>query len=119
MYTGTYRASCNEVKCVEDTSSLCVGDLVAVHCEESSSEPAIATCLSIGESKIKVKWMKGSYSSSWKAWTLREGRKNADCVDEIPKSAILLYSFELTQTGHLRKRTIEHLKSAYSKEPVQ
>ena len=36
-----------------------------------------------------------------------------DWKDNLPKSSILLYDFELTKTKHLRKATIEHLKKAY------
>ena len=87
---------------------------MAVRCEGCSTEPAIGRCISIQNSSIKVHWLQGSYSTSWKPWRLRQGRTSVDWEDEIPKSSILLYDFELTQSGHLRKRTIEHLKSAYS-----
>ena len=44
---------------------LCVGDLVAVNCE-NSREPAISSCTEIFEEDIEIVWMEGDYTSAWK-----------------------------------------------------
>ena len=41
-------------------------------------------------------------------------RRMTAWTNEIPKSAIVLYDFNLTPTGHLKKTTVEHLKETYS-----
>ena len=114
VYTGSYRLQHHGVTSVQDLSGLSKGVLVAVLCEGNSLEPAIGTCIGVHQDTITVQWLKGSYSTAWKPWKIKEGRKNVDWNDEIPKSAVLLYDFELTKTGHLRKRTIEHLKASYN-----
>ena len=114
VYVGPYQNTRNQVHSVPDHSGLSEGQLVAVHCEESSTEPAIGVCLEVQEESLMVSWMKGSYTTQWKPWKRKEGRKNVDWVDIVPKSSIILFDFAFTQTGHLRKTTIEHLQHAYS-----
>ena len=100
-----------------DISTLCVGDLVAVNCE-NSREPAIGSCTEIFEEDIEIVWMEGDYTSAWKTWKIRDPknrRKIIEWRDSIPKLSILLFGFTLTTTHHLRKRTVERLKEQYDK----
>ena len=86
--------------------------LVAVYCNEGT-QPAIAKITAIDDNHINVIWLKGSYTTAWEPYILYEGRRRVDWKDNLAKSSILLYDFELTKTKHLRKVTIEHLKKAY------
>ena len=116
MYTGNRRKK--SVSTDADLSSLDVGDLVAIFCENYAREPVIGKCLKIIEDNIEVAWMEGSYTSSWKPWRVRDQnnrRKVVDWVDLIPKLSIVLFGFKLTATSHLRKKTIDNLKKEYSK----
>ena len=54
-----------------DISTLCVGDLVAVNCE-NSREPTIGSCTEIFEEDIEIVWMEGDYTSAWKTWKIRD-----------------------------------------------
>ena len=92
--------------------------MLAIYCENSDQEPAIASCLGIREDCLEVIWYEGSYTTSWKPWRIRDPknrRKIIDWTDTIPKSSVILFAFELTRTGHLRKTTIIKLKEEYSK----
>ena len=83
--------------------------MLAVNCQDSDKEPVIASCISVREDYIDVVWYDGNYSSSWKPWKIRDPsnrRKIIDWTDTIPLSSIILFAFELTKTGHLRKKTI-------------
>ena len=93
--------------------SLKEGHLVAVLCEETTTEPLIGEVRSLAEDKIEIAWLKGSYTTAWTTWVLYEGRKKVEWRDSIPKTSVILYDFELTKTKHLRKATITHLKRAY------
>ena len=114
VYVGSYRGNRDPVNSVSDCSGLLEGQLVAVYCEGSATEPSIGLCLEVQDSNLVVSWMKGSYSTRWTPWKVRKGRRNVDWVDTIPKSSVILYDFTLTPTGYLRKTTVEHLKHAYT-----
>ena len=114
VYVGTYRGNKSQVNAVSGYSGLSAGQLVAVHCEQTTTQPSIGMCLQVDDNNVTVSWMKGNYSTRWTPWKVRKGRKNVDWIDTIPTSSIMLYDFTLTPTGHLRKTTIEHLQSAYS-----
>ena len=50
----------------------------------------------------------------WKIRDPENRRKIIDWVDTIPKNSIILFAFELTQKGHLRKCTVAKLQEEYS-----
>ena len=94
-------------------SGIHAGQLVAVHLQDSSDEPAIGRVLEVEDRELRIQWMKGTYTSAWKPWTVWQGRKNVAWEDSVPRSSILLYDFELSTAGRLRKPTVGHLKEAY------
>ena len=113
VYTGSYQSNRHGVKCVNDLSGLEVGHNVAIHVEDCELEPAIAVILQISGDTIRVKWFQGTYTSAWKPWMLREGRKKVYWEDNIPKNSVILFDFSLGKNGHLRKSTTAHLKELY------
>ena len=73
--------------------------------------------LSISDASLRVVWLEGSYTGRWKVARTQDPankKKRIDWVDLIPKDSVLLYDFQLTFTGHLRKKTIDHLKQVYA-----
>ena len=101
---------------VTDTSSLQGGHLVAVYCENYTQEPVIARCMRVADDQIDVEWLEGSYTTAWKPWKIRDPnnrRKTIFWRDTIPKEAVILFDFELTSSNHLRRATIQHLKTWY------
>lgn len=118
VYTGAYRKqSRTDVREVQDLAGLKIDQLLAVRsCPSSNIEPWIAQLRSISDSEVGVVWMEGKYNSKWKVARRQDPenkRKRIEWEDSVTKSSILLYDFQLTSTGHLRKKTIEHLKSVY------
>ena len=116
VYCGSKPSGTRSVTTVEDVSKIQIGHMVAVHCENYTREPVIGQCTQISASNIQVAWMKGSYSTSWKPWMVRDPsnrRKSIQWCDWIPVASILLFDFELTASKHLRKATIDHLKKEY------
>lgn len=108
------------VEAEEVASKLEIGHLVAVHCENYTQEPVIGECIQISDETMQIEWMKGSYSTSWKTWMIRDPnnrRKHIPWSDWIPISSILLFDFKLTAAKHLKKGTIDHLKKEYKKFP--
>ena len=94
------------------------GHFVAVFCENSATEPEIACCTKVNESEAQIVWYKGTYTSQWKPWRIRDPknqRKFIEWTDTISMSSIILYAFQLTPKLHLKKTTAERLKSDYAK----
>ena len=98
---------------MRDLYSLKEGQLVAVHCDETTTEPSIGEVSGMTEDNVELVWWKGGYSTAWTTWFLYEGRRKVEWVDSVPKSSIILYDFELTKTKHIRKTTITYLKKKY------
>ena len=117
MYTGPRRTGNYQICTVSSTNAVQIGQLVAINCENYAEDPAIGKCVAVEDTRIKVEWMKGTYTSSWKAWMITDTtnkRKKAPWIDWIPRESIILFDFELSAAGRLRKRTIEHLKKIYA-----
>ena len=116
VYTGVHQSEIHRISSVESTASLKVGALVAVHCENYSDCPAIGRCSEVSSGTIKIDWLKGTYTSSWKPWMVMVAgrrRRKEQWSDWVPKDSIILFDFELTATNRLRKTTAEHLKRKY------
>ena len=75
-----------EVKLVQDTSELREGALVAANVDGTSTQPGIGRCVAIMDSSVRVQWLQGSYSTAWKTWKVRQGKKSCIWEDNIPKS---------------------------------
>ena len=60
-------------------------------------------------------WLEGGYNRPWKVARRKEGCISVEWTDTAPKTAVILYDFELTPRDRLRKATMKHLKDAYSK----
>ena len=101
---------------VEDTSSIRIGSLVAVHVADYPP-PCIGKVESINnDSTIVVGWLKGGYHKVWSEWMVpdeRDQRKKVQWKDTIRRDSILLYDFHLTKCNHLKKETIIYLKKQY------
>jgi len=118
VYAGSKRGGTISGTVIEDISKIETGQLVAVNCENYAQEPVIGQCTQISGDTIEVGWMKGSYSTPWRSWMVRDPknrRKHAHWHDWIPLSSVLLFDFELTSTNHFRKATVDHLKKEYAK----
>ena len=107
---------------VENCDDLEIGQLVAVFCEDCTSDPAIGECVELGEEEIELRWLQGTYSSSWSPYRVPDPhnrRRKMDWRQKVPRKSILLYSFTLTTTKHLRKHTVLSLKKLYDQARMQ
>ena len=76
----------------------------------------IGCCSKLNEDTIDIIWYEGSYSTSWKPWKIRDPRNRRKIIEwtnTIPKSSIILFAFTMTARKHLKKVTIEKLKTEY------
>ena len=117
MYTGTYRrpgSTSRRVLNVENLNSLEEGQLVALNVVNCSLRPLLAKIMKVHDSDLDIVWLEGSYTRPWKVAKKKEGRAMVDWTDKVPKSAVMLFDFQLTITNRLRKATVQHLKETYN-----
>lgn len=66
VYTGPYRSKEQRVQKECDLSTLCVGHLIAVHCEDyCDKEPLLGKVLEITGDDINIVWLDGEYTKQW------------------------------------------------------
>ena len=119
VYPGTYRKpAATKVTNVANVDGLQIDQLVAVRSPENSDiEPWIGKVLSVLEMDVRIVWLDGGYSNKWRNAKIADPsdkRKKINWKDTVPKDSIILFDFQLTPTGHLRRKTIEHLQQSYS-----
>ena len=96
-------------------SSLEEGQLVALNVINCNLRPLLGKITKVHSCDLDIIWLEGSYTRPWKVAKKKEGRIIVDWTDTVPKSAVILFDFELTATNKLRKATIQHLKETYKK----
>ena len=94
-------------------SSLEVGQLVALNVINCNLRPLLAKITKVHSCDLEVVWLEGNYTRPWKVAKKKEGRTTVDWTDTVPKSAVILFDFQLTATNRLRKATVQHLKETY------
>ena len=99
---------------MDDREDLQSGHLVALRTESLQDAPWIAQVTGVEEDKISVVWMEGGYNKQWKVAKHRVRGKLVEWTDCVEKCTIVLYAFELTNAGRLRKATVDALKSIYN-----
>ena len=83
--------------------------MVAVFNEEVLSEPWVVRVDRVTDQYVDVIWLEAEYGKSWRVAKIQDPtnrRKKVDWRDTIPKNSIVLFDFQLTSTGHLRKKTV-------------
>ena len=74
---------------------------------------------SLEERSVDVVWLEGGYGKKWRTAKVPDPgnkRKKIEWRDKVLKDSIILFDFQLTATGNLRKATIEHLKKVYEEK---
>ncbi|KAL3890984.1 hypothetical protein ACJMK2_003250, partial [Sinanodonta woodiana] len=91
-----------------------VDDMVLLDIPKYAGEwPQLGQVVEMLESRIKIKWYKGSMSGSWSPCTLRatgERGKRAVWTEDVSPAQIWCWGFNLTPSGHLTKRIKEKVE---------
>ena len=70
--------------------------------------------LKVEEDKATIKWFDGTWSSKWKVYNYREGRKTVAWIEILPTTDIIAGNIELTKSGLLPKATKDKLEKLYN-----
>ena len=115
---GRTRRSVNQGERVEQvddhTADLVAGSFVAVNLANWSKTPVIGKITAIGDETFTIHYWKGSYNSEWQPDLYRaRGNQPVPWLQELPKTAIILANFELSDKSRLLRGTKKYLKNSY------
>jgi len=75
--------------------------------------PLIARVDTVTGDNLSITWMYGHWTTNWSVCKRRVGHSYVEWKEDIPKSAVVLFDFQLTPTGKLRSATVHELKRVY------
>ena len=84
--------------------------MVVLCCAKYNERPQLGQVLEVKKDKATIKWFDGTWSSKWKVYNYKDGRKTVVWMETLP---IIAGKIELTKTGVLPRATKEKLKELY------
>lgn len=103
----------------ESRESVEAGMLVALELETYNERPLIARVDTVSGENLSITWLYGHWTTPWTVCKRRVGHTNVEWKEEVSKSAIVLFDFQLTPTGKLRSPTVQELKRVYGLEETR
>ena len=90
------------------------GEIVALRCVKYNERPQLGQVLEVKKEKATIKWFDGTWSSEWKVYNYKDGRKTLAWVETLPINDIIAGKIELTKSGSLPKVTKDKLRQIYN-----
>ena len=87
--------------------------MVALCCTKYNERPQLGQVLKVEKDKATIKWFDGTWSSKWKVYNYRDGRKTVAWIETLPIAVIISGKIELTKSGLISKATKDKLKELY------
>ena len=101
------------MECVDHfLEGLSIGKFVAVLLSNWDKEPVIGVIKELCDHEFHIHYWKGTYRGKWAP--MNQFRSTEPWIDTLPKSCIILHSFELTTDLKLQPTTRKHLKDKYT-----
>ena len=66
------------------------------------------------DNKVTIKWYDGTWSSKWKVYNYKDGRKTVAWVETLPINDIIVGKIHLTKSGLLPKAIKDKLRDLYN-----
>ena len=85
--------------------------MVAHCCTKYNERPQLGQVLKVEKDKATIKCFDGTWSSKWKVYNYRDGRKTVAWI--LPVTDIITGKIELTKSGLISKATKDKLKELY------
>ena len=89
-------------------------DVVAILCPQYKDRPQLARVVQRTSSGYNIRWLSGSYNSSWTEAKRREGRKLVPWLDTIKESDIIYKKLPLTASNKLTHKLAQTLRVLYA-----
>lgn len=100
----------------ESRDTIVEGMLVALSLETYCERPLIGRVDELKDETLKITWLHGHWTTSRSVCKRREGQRHIEWQEEVPKAAVVLFDFQMTQSGKLRQATVRELKRVYGLE---
>ena len=92
--------------------------LVAVVLDKYPEKPLIGRVDKVSGEKLHLTWMYGHWTTNWSICKKREGQRMVEWTEQVDKSAVVLFDFELTSSEKLRLATVRKLKRVYGLQQI-
>lgn len=89
---------------------------MALSLETYRERPLIGRVDQVGESTLTITWLHGHWTTPWSVCKQRQGQRYVEWQEEVPKASVVLFDFQLTSGGKLRKATKRELRRVYDLE---
>lgn len=90
------------------------GDIVAILTETLEEAPWLAQVTKTEGRNLSIIWMEGSYTSSWKVATVRQGKRTVEWRDRVSVNTVVLSGISLTVNNKLTTDLVSEIKYTYS-----
>ena len=101
------------MECVDSVlEGLSIGKFVAVLLSNWDKEPVIGVIKELCDHEFQIHYWKGTLRRKWAP--MNQFRSSEPWIDALPKSCIILHSFELTTDLKLQPTTRNRLKDKYT-----
>lgn len=100
----------------ESRDTIVEGMLVALSLETYCERPLIGRVDELKDETLKITWLHGHWTTSRSVCKRREGQRHIEWQEEVSKAAVVLFDFQMTQSGKLRQATVRELKRVYGLE---
>ena len=87
-------------------------DFVALLCPKYNERPQVAKVKKVLAESITVEWYDGSWTSTWKQYTYKLGRRAMTWEEDVMKNEVI-DKVSFTKSMRLTAKTIRKLKSLY------
>ena len=87
---------------------------VVLSLENYRERPLIGRVNKLFQKTLKITWLHGHWTMPWSICKRREGQRHIEWQEEVPKESVMLFDFQLTSSGKLRRQvTVRELKRVY------
>lgn len=100
----------------ESRDTIVEGMLVALSLETYCERPLIGRVDELKDETLKITWLHGHWTTSRSVCKRREGQRHIEWQEEVSKAAVVLFDFQMTQSGKLCQATVRELKRVYGLE---
>lgn len=100
----------------ESRDTIVEGMLVALSLETYCERPLIGRVDELKDETLKITWLHGHWTTSRSVCKRCEGQRHIEWQEEVSKAAVVLFDFQMTQSGKLRQATVRELKRVYGLE---
>ena len=89
--------------------------MIAVNSQKYPDRPLIGRVTEVTSKNVKLEWMIGTYSGTWKEWRGREDGEEVVYTDVVPLTDVVYHPITLTTSMRLSSQVVSELRKICKK----